>query len=571
MRKYLVLFLICLSYTGNAGEIQWRPFSSEVFQQAEQEDKYVLLNLEANWCHWCHVMHDSTYSNPKVQNYLSEHYITVSADQDAYPELANRYREYGWPATIVLNAAGEDIVKRAGYISPDAFLRLLKAIVADPSPELEETSLALLHTGKPAAGLEKELLTNFRSSLDYDRGGFDQSQKFVEYASFEFALENTNDPDLSQWVQRSMDGARQLSDPVWGGIYQYSTHGDWKHLHFEKLLSIQARYTTMFLQDYMVNGNPLSLDAATSTIAYADRFLLQPNGLYANAQDADLIKGEHAEAYFALNDADRLKRGVPAVDTNTFTDNNAAMASALLRYYQVTGDTLKWIRAQQITTVLLQRRQASGTFAHSSKSREVASLKDQIAMMELLVLWLKVDPKNASYRQAMQELCENVRDRFLLPNGAAQSFDGSIGIRPEPVLQENVSLARVWNWYGTFFYQEEWVQKAQLICDFLSSEKVAAEYYSLPGLLLLTHELENEPWEYVYVQTGSSTDFSRSLPVILPFFSTVKVGPFTDFSAEKQELLEAFQTDAMLACRKNYCSAPMYTTEDVRNHLKSQR
>ena len=47
----------------------------------------------------------------------------------------NRYEDYGWPATVVFAADGTEIVKRQGFVEPERFLRLLKAIEADPSPE----------------------------------------------------------------------------------------------------------------------------------------------------------------------------------------------------------------------------------------------------------------------------------------------------------------------------------------------------------------------------------------------------------------------------------------------------
>jgi uncharacterized protein YyaL (SSP411 family) len=38
---------------------------------------------------------------------------TVKVDQDSGPDLASRYEDYGWPATIVFDRDGREIVKRA--------------------------------------------------------------------------------------------------------------------------------------------------------------------------------------------------------------------------------------------------------------------------------------------------------------------------------------------------------------------------------------------------------------------------------------------------------------------------
>ena len=65
-----------------------------------------------------------------------------------------------------------------------------------------------------------------------------------------------------QIVRQDLDGALNLIDPVWGGAYQYSTDGDWKHPHFEKLLAIQADDMRAFAQGYMALGERAYLDAA---------------------------------------------------------------------------------------------------------------------------------------------------------------------------------------------------------------------------------------------------------------------------------------------------------------------
>ena len=65
---------------------------------------------------------------------LESRYITVKADQDSRPDLSNRYEDYGWPATVVFDAEGHEIVKRQGYLAPDEMASMLQAIIDDPTP-----------------------------------------------------------------------------------------------------------------------------------------------------------------------------------------------------------------------------------------------------------------------------------------------------------------------------------------------------------------------------------------------------------------------------------------------------
>src|SRR5277367_2592522 len=114
--------------------LNWQPWSDQAFADAKRENRFVLLDLEAVWCHWCHVTDASTYSDPAVIKLLQSRYIVVKADQDSRPDLSTRYEDYGWPATIVCDGDGHEIVKRQGYLAPDEMSSMLQAIIDDPSP-----------------------------------------------------------------------------------------------------------------------------------------------------------------------------------------------------------------------------------------------------------------------------------------------------------------------------------------------------------------------------------------------------------------------------------------------------
>jgi uncharacterized protein len=116
-----------LSARAPSRTLHWQSWSDAVFSQARAEHKFVLLDLEAVWCHWCHVMDDITYRDPVVMRLLNQRYILVKVDQDARPDISNRYQDYGWPATAVFAAGGSEIVKRQGYIPPRPMSSMLRA------------------------------------------------------------------------------------------------------------------------------------------------------------------------------------------------------------------------------------------------------------------------------------------------------------------------------------------------------------------------------------------------------------------------------------------------------------
>lgn len=544
--------------------LEWENFDVEVFKKAKSENKYVLLNLKANWCHWCHVMDDSTYANNDVITYINEHYIPVKADQDHYQELSSRYKEYGWPATIVLNAKGEDIVKRAGYISPDLFLKLLKAIVKDPSPEKEQYNYATLVEKGSAevVSLIKKMDEHFKNTLDLKVGGFDQSQKFVTYPSYEYALFGSSESNAKQWVDISMKGARGLSDPAFGGIYQYSTHGDWEHLHFEKLLSIQARYVHQFSFHALYFGGTDDLLIVDNILNYCREFLLRKNGLYANAQDADLIPGEHAEDYFQKNKKDRFKMGVPTVDTNTYTHNNAAMISSLCHFYAVSENENYKAEAISMMKELKKRKNDDGLYRHQSAEEGLCSLQDQIAMAKAFIELSKLQGTSDTYLKDLKVLADIIIRKFQLNNGSFKSFVGENGLQPQPLIQENIEIARVLNWLSMVTHQTVYRREAQDIFNFLVQPTVVSSIYSEPGLIMLFNELNSDPFHFVEVSNANSFELIRDAYAMAPFYSVFEYYS-SDRLPQKYIQFEGLGDNVLFACTENYCSSPMYSHKEV--------
>jgi uncharacterized protein YyaL (SSP411 family) len=102
-------------------------------------------------------MEETTYKDPKVVSLLGHHFVAVRVDQDARPDLSNRYEDYGWPATIIFDASGTELVKFAGYIPPERMISLLEGVVADPTtgPWAARAQAAL--SGDAARALRREL------------------------------------------------------------------------------------------------------------------------------------------------------------------------------------------------------------------------------------------------------------------------------------------------------------------------------------------------------------------------------------------------------------------------------
>jgi uncharacterized protein YyaL (SSP411 family) len=110
-----------------AHEIAWRAWDDEAFDEARRAGKPVLLAISAVWCHWCHVMDETTYSDVRVIAAIAAGFVAVRIDNDRRPDLNRRYNMGGWPTIAFLTPSG-DVLTGATYLPPDQLLTLLERV-----------------------------------------------------------------------------------------------------------------------------------------------------------------------------------------------------------------------------------------------------------------------------------------------------------------------------------------------------------------------------------------------------------------------------------------------------------
>jgi uncharacterized protein YyaL (SSP411 family) len=110
-----------------AVEINWRSWGAASFAEAGASDRPILLCLTAVWCHWCHQMDETTYSDPDLIQFINEHFTAIRVDADQYPHVQERYITGGWPTNAFLTPTGE-VLWSGTYIEPQQFAAVAEGV-----------------------------------------------------------------------------------------------------------------------------------------------------------------------------------------------------------------------------------------------------------------------------------------------------------------------------------------------------------------------------------------------------------------------------------------------------------
>lgn len=573
---WLALVCLCMAPLVQAAPtLHWQAWHDDIFKQAQRENRFVLLNLEAVWCHWCHVMDAKTYSHPKVIRLLNQHFIAVTVDQNARPDLANRYDDYGWPATIVYNSNGGEIVIRSGYLPPELMISMLKAILKDPSPGPSVPPPVVIdyadHSQLPA-GLRKRLLKTHVQTYDFQLGSWGTVHKFMDWRAVEYSLLRARHGNLRArlMARQTLLAQLQLIDPVWGGVYQYSSGGDWQHPHFEKIMPMQAGNLTVYALAWAQWHEPTHRLAAEVIARYLHDFLTSPQGAFYTSQDADLTHAVHASAYFELGDTQRRQRGMPRIDQHIYARENGWAIAALAQLYAVTGanhylhyatDAARWI--------MQHRRLGTARFQHGKKDTLAGYLGDTLAMGNACLSLYGVTAQRSWLKCAEDAAARIARD-FPNPSGTgyltalpavAQPFT------PQPLRSENVALARYANLLYHYTGNETYARMAQQAMRYLVTPEVASQPPTA-AVLLAAWETSHPPVHLTIVGKHSDAQASALFQTAISYPSAYRRvewwDPAQSALPNRDITYPSFKRSAAYLCTERSCSSPAFTTATLR-------
>jgi uncharacterized protein YyaL (SSP411 family) len=318
--------------------IRWHEWGEEAFELARRENKPILLDIGAVWCHWCHVMDRESYEDPETAQIVNERFVAIKVDRDERPDVDSRYQvavqaisgQGGWPLTAFLTPDGKPFYGGTyfppqDYYGRPSFRRVLLAISdayreknGDVSEQAKLVEGAIAHsesfTGKTGELSQKVIQDIVEAALkmfDERNGGLGNAPKFPHPSIMDLLIDQY--VRLSGAPLRRTDGdvrphtvtADQLThvftttlekmarggvyDQLAGGFHRYSVDERWIVPHFEKMSYDNSELLKNYIRGYQATGNQFFAEVAHDIIRWMDEVLSdrQHGGFYAS-QDADI-------------------------------------------------------------------------------------------------------------------------------------------------------------------------------------------------------------------------------------------------------------------------------------------
>jgi hypothetical protein len=330
--------------------IQWHEWGEEAFAAAQRENKPVLLDIGAVWCHWCHVMDRESYDDPEVAAIVNQHFIAVKVDRDERPDIDSRYQaavqavsgQGGWPLTAFLTPDGKPFYGGTyfppsdGYGRP-SFRRVLLSIanaykekngdVVEQAKMLEgaiaQSESFAGRSGRVSGSVISTIQESAFRMFDPQHGGFGSAPKFPHPSALDLLIERYARGTIGASLRRTAEGGRPhmdradgeqlrnlivttlehmanggVYDQLAGGFHRYSVDERWVVPHFEKMCYDNSELLKNYVHAYQAMQSEFFANVARDIVRWMDEWLSdrERGGFYAS-QDADISMDDDGD-YF---------------------------------------------------------------------------------------------------------------------------------------------------------------------------------------------------------------------------------------------------------------------------------
>lgn len=343
-------------------QVNWYQWSPQAFALAQKLDRPVLINIGANWCHWCRSMDTETYEDKEVAGMVNESFVAIKVDRDERPDIDNRYqvahflvnqRGGGWPLTVFALPDGR-MFESLAYVPAKTegenvgMIDVLKQVIDLYKNRRDElvkqaslvergvatSSRTIAKKGTDAEAYYRRVFKAIVKLNDRTNGGFgDKGEpKFPNGGALLFLLHYQSDfshkDTANDIIARSLNAYLKcgLRDSVMGGFFRYSVKDDFSRPHFEKMLYVQSELLSSFAQTYAATGQRLLKEGVREILRYSRETLESRDGGFYASQDADYEPSDNG-AYYTWSQNEVEKIAGSGTDSKVF-----------LMYYNMSGD-----------------------------------------------------------------------------------------------------------------------------------------------------------------------------------------------------------------------------------------
>ncbi len=327
--------------------VQWFPWGEPAFAKAKAEDKPILLDIGAVWCHWCHVMDGESYEDPTVAALLNDNFVCIKVDRDERPDVDARYQravqalagQGGWPLTAFLTPDGE-VFFGGTYFPPEqnpfgrpgfaTVLRHIAQLYRDDRAKVAGNAQAIrthlaesldeARSGPVDPGLLERGAAHMARLYDVRYAGFGSTPKFPHPGACEFLIARWHDR-REEWLREVPEktllamARGGIRDHVGGGFHRYAVDERWIVPHFEKMSYDNSELLKAYCTAYAAFGGPELRAVASGIVDWVLETLSEPkHGAFYTSQDADVGFGDDGDYWTWTQDEARAVLSEPEFD-----------------------------------------------------------------------------------------------------------------------------------------------------------------------------------------------------------------------------------------------------------------